>query len=145
MTNDIVIRDVFDDCYPAHEDYTAALSLRYDRSERCWKNEEVAFWKDDTLGWRFKSASGEGNYGYNSLREAVVSYSIGLSDLQRQGKTFCAHRLESTEYQQRVGSDELYCKTTWRFFMPECDDNRFAEKCEQLTQALNLSIGGMTF
>ena len=82
---------------------------------------------------------------YNSLREAVISYSIGLTDLQRQGKTFCAHRLESTEYQQRVGSDELYCKATWRFFMPECDDNRFAEKCEQLTQALNLSIGGMTF
>jgi len=138
-------RDIFDDCYPAYKDYEASVCLEYDRLKQCWKNDDVCFYYDADLGWQCRTASGAWNYGYDSLREAVVKYSLCLTDQQNDGRTYCAHKLENVDYQQRVGSPCLLCKVTWRYFEPQCDEKLFSKKCEELTQTLNMDMGGIAF
>ena len=50
-----------------------------------WENEEVMFWKDEDYGWRFSNkTNNKYNYGYNSLKEAVMCYLRGKTILKPQ-------------------------------------------------------------
>ena len=131
------LRDLFDDCYGGYRDFSAEIDLKRDPSTGRWENDSVAFWKDETLGWCYRTTAGEWNYGYTSLRDAVVHYSIGLTASQREDGDYCAHRLCDTDYRQHIGSNTLYCKTTWRFFIPQEDHERIQQKCDAMTTAFH--------
>ena len=141
----IDLRDVFDDCYGGYEDQTAEIRLEYDRATRRWKNEQVEFWNDETLGWCYRKRNGKWNYGYDSLRDAVTRYCRGQAEAQNSDKEYIASRLADVEYRQKIRDTTLYCKTTVRCFLPEYNEARFTEKCEAVSQAINMSIGGMQF
>jgi len=139
---EIDLPDIFDDCYSAFEDHAAEVELYYDKGNQCWANEQVSFWKDETLGWRFRESSGHSQYGYDSLREAVTCYLSGqISDGLPPDKSFCANRLISVDYRQKVGSTELSCKVSRRCFLSEYNEERFAQKCNALTDGFAIMMG----
>ena len=137
---EIDLHDIFDDCHGGYRDFSAEISLRRDPTTGHWANDSVAFWKDDTLGWCYRTTAGKWTYGYDSLRDAVIHFSVGLTEAQRKDSEFCAHRLCDTDYRQSINSDTLYCKTTWRFFTPQEDYEKIQQKCDALTMAFNTML-----
>ncbi len=136
------LTDIFDDCYSAFEDYTAEVELHYNKEKPCWANEQVSFWKDETTGWCFRESSGHYQYGYGSLRESITCYLRGqISDGLPPDKSFCASRILSVDYRQHVGSDELTCKVSQRCFLPEYNEERFAQRCNALSDGFAMIMG----
>lgn len=137
---EIDLRDIFDDCYGGYQDFTVEISLLRDPATGRWANDSVTFWKADALGWCYRTATGERNYGYETLRDAVIRFSVELTIAERGNKNFCAHRLYDTDYRQSISCSTLYCKTTWRFFIPREDHEKIQLKCNTLTLAFNTML-----
>lgn len=44
-----------------------------------WQNGEVEFWKEEDYGWCFKCKGEHWNYGYESLKDAIIRYASSLA------------------------------------------------------------------
>lgn len=141
MMRSIDLSDVFDDCYPGHEDLTATLELTRNPVTGAWHNDKVAFWKDECHGWRFEETEGQYNYGYDTLRHAVVSYLTGCVGKMDTGGRFCASRILDIDYSTNQGprssTKSLHCAVTVRCFLNECNHARFEQKCDAITAAFS--------
>ena len=134
------LRDCWDDCYPGFEDFSANVNLNWNRTDRRWENETVYFEQSETLGWSYRTISGKYNYGYVTLQEAVIKYTMGLTKKNSTCQDFCAHKLQDSSYHQDLGNGTISCSVTVRYFLPECDQEKFDQKCNGLTEAFNLML-----
>ena len=142
VQTNIDLSHVFDNCYPGYEDFTAEMTLRWNPDNRKWENETVSFWKEDSSRWKYRASTGEYNYGYDTLKEAITKYVGGLAGKQAAGtgKDFCASRLLKVNYERSLKNGEIFCRVNLRHFLPECDEQLFQQKCEDLTAAFGMLL-----
>lgn len=140
MKQSFDLRDVWDDCYSGYEDFSTSVELCWNGVERRWENEAVCFEKDETLGWLYRTVSGQYNYGYDTLREAVIKYAGGLTGKCAGHRNFCASRFQNTDYHHDLRTGTISCSVTIRYFLPECDQERFNQTCDDLTETFDLML-----
>lgn len=54
-------------------------NLEIIKNKSIWQNEEVEFWKEEEYKWCFRRKGETWNYGYESLKDAVISYTSSLA------------------------------------------------------------------
>lgn len=138
----IDLSDIYDNCYSGYEDFAAELVLQRSKRDGKWQNDDIEFFKHDTLKWAYRTCTGKWNYGYDSLKDAVVKYTGGLaSDSAPESSQFIASRLCDVQYTQKLSPKTsegyIYCKVTRRLFLPECDNSKVDYVNQSLSNLIN--------
>ncbi len=111
-----------------YKEITSEIVLTKNSKSGMWENEEVMFWNDEDYGWRFSNkTNNEYNYGYDSLKEAVMCYLSGENHSKAATNfkySASMYISEKSEYQQNnkfigkgITDKRLYCKRTDKFFI----------------------------
>ena len=135
---EVDLSDYFDDCYSGYEDFTAEIVLHRNQEKDFWYGDGEQFSDTGDNGWKYRTDEGEYNYGYDTLEEAVTKYVGGLTNNQVEKGRFCASSFQNVIYKMNAAKDTINCQVTKRFFLPECDEQKFRDKCETLTHAFNM-------
>lgn len=109
-------REAYDDSF---EEHSAALSLHRNPATGRWGNSDIVFLKDDALGWKYLCRGGSCDYGFSSLKRAVLAYVGARAGYDAQDE--CC-RVKSGEYQiygaPGMEPDQLHCSMTVRHYVP---------------------------
>lgn len=108
-----------EDFEDSFEERSVELSLRKNPATGRWGNKEIVFEKDDSLGWKYVCPGGACDYGFSSLKRAVLAYLGARAGYDPQDK-YC--RIKRQDYQTygKPGAqpDELHCSMTVRHYVP---------------------------
>ena len=106
----------YDDSF---EECSAELSLHRSPATGRWGNKEIVFEKDDAMGWKYVCRSGGGDYGYPSLKRAVLAY-VGARAGYDPHDECCRIKRQDYQLSGKPGErpDELHCGMTVRHFVP---------------------------
>lgn len=109
-------REAYDDSF---EERSVSLSLCVSPATGRWGNQDIVFMKDEALGWKYVCRGGGCDYGFSSLKRAVLAYVGARAGYDAQDER-C--QLKSHDYQlySKTGGqpDELQCRMTVRHYAP---------------------------
>ncbi|QWU14402.1 hypothetical protein SAMN04487895_101711 [Paenibacillus sophorae] len=57
------------------------------KNKKRWENDQVEFWKEEEYGWCSKEKGQTWEYGYDTLKDAVVSYAMSIAKVEDSIKT----------------------------------------------------------
>lgn len=119
-------REDYEDSF---EERSAKLALRKSPSTGRWGNQDVVFEHDAGLGWKYACRSGGGDYGFSSLKRAVLAYVGARAGYDSQDES-C--RIKRQDYQTfgKPGAqpDELHCSMTVRHYLPATEPFELEEQ-----------------
>ena len=137
--NVIDLSDIYDSCYSGYDDYTAELTLERGADSETWRNDSVKFY-NTAYGWAYEESSGQWNYGYDSLKEAVTKYTGALAAESAEGD-YIASRIFKKQYDYKfnpkTSEGHICCVVIKRMFKGECDYERTRHVNNAISHAIN--------
>lgn len=79
-------------------DLTANVVLFKNKAK--WNNEHVEFWKEEEYDWCFRREGKTWNYGYKSLKDAIISYTMSLTEVEDPDVKITGSMLIDKDYKQ---------------------------------------------